>query len=192
MENLSGSPTPEEAAAALVDAEASRASLARRLVLPSFFYTSIGAAITVQIATAAIGVADVGHRGVWNPAGLLIASGLVPVAAVATIQLIRFRRVNGLWLGGFASRVVGGTAAAASLSYALTFGAAIWAAFAGAWWLVALCSLVGGMAYALSGRRWVRLYRGEPAAHAQGESVAWLATLGVLAIAGLAFLMIGR
>ncbi|RYV52824.1 hypothetical protein [Pengzhenrongella frigida] len=189
---MSGSPTPEEAAAALAGAEASRTSLARRLVVPSFFSISIGTAIAVQIATTAVGVADVGHRGVWNPAGWLMASGLVALAAVATIQLIRFRRLNGLWLGGFASRVVGGTAAAASLSYALTFGAAIWAAFAGAWWLVGLCSVVGGMAYAMSGRRWVRIYRGEPAAHARGESAAWLAAVGVLALAGLVFLMIGR
>ena len=43
----------------------------------------------------------------------------------------------------------------------------------------------------MSGRRWVRIYRGEPATHARGESAAWLAALGVLALAGLVLLMIG-
>jgi hypothetical protein len=80
---------------------------------------------------------------------------------------------------------------AASVSYVLTLGTAIWAAFEAEWWLVAVCSLAGGMAYAMSGRRWVRTYRGEPAAHARGESAAWLAALGVLTLAGLVFLVIG-
>ena len=192
MENMGGLPTPDEAAAALADAEASRTLLAGRLVVPSYFYISLGTAIAVQIGTTALGVADVGHRGVWHEAGWLMAGGLVALAAVATIQLIRFRRLNGLWLGGFASRVVGGTAAAASVSYVLTFGAAIWAAFAGAWWLVGLSSLAGGLTYAMSGRRWVRIYRGEPAAHARGESAAWLAVAATLALAGLVLLMVGR
>ena len=96
-------------------------------------------------------------------------------AAVAGIQLARFRRLNGVWLGGFASRVVLGTATAASVSYAVALGAAIWAAYADRWWLVALWSAVGGAAYALSGSRWMQTYRGDPAAHARGESLAWLA-----------------
>ena len=192
MENMGISPTPDEAAAALADAEASRTSLAHRLVVPPFFFTSIGTAVAVQIATTALGVADLGHRGVWGTGAWLMATGLVAFAAVAAIQLIRFRRLNGLWLGGFASRVVGGTAAAASVSYVLTLGTAIWAAFAGAWWWVALSSLAGGVAYAMSGRRWVRIYRGEPAAHARGESVAQLAAVGALALAALVFLMVGR
>ncbi|UZN03232.1 hypothetical protein [Cellulomonas sp. S1-8] len=192
MENIGDSPTPAEAAAALADAEEARTSLAHRLVVPSFFSLSIGTAIAVQIATTALGVADAGHSGVWHPAGWLMASGLVALAAVATVQLVRFRRLNGMWLGGFASRVVGGTAAAASISYVLTFGAAIWAAFAGEWGLMALCSLAGGIAYAMSGRRWVRMYRGEPASHARGESAAWLAVMVALALTGLVLLIVGR
>jgi hypothetical protein len=191
MENMSGPPTPEEAATALADAEASRTTLARQLVIPSYFYLSIGTAIAVQIATTAVGLADIDHQALWQRTVWLVLAGWVAFAAVAAIQLIRFRRLNGLWLGGFASRVVGGTAMAASLSYMLTLGAAIWAAFDAAWWLVAVCSLAGGVAYAMSGRRWVRIYRGEPATHARGESAAWLAALGVLALAGLVFLMIG-
>ena len=85
-----------------------------------------------------------------------MVAGLAVFAAVAGVQLARFRRVNGVWLGGFASRVVLGTGTAASVSYAAALAAAIWAAFGDHWWLVALWSAVGGAAYALSGRRWMQ------------------------------------
>ena len=106
-------------------------------------------------------------------------------AAVAGVQLARFRRLNGVWLGGFASRVVLGTATAASVSYPIALGAAIWAAYGERWWLVALWSLVGGAAYALSGRRWMHTYRRDPAAHARGESLAWLTLVTAAAVGGL-------
>ena len=121
-------------------------------------------AIAVQIATAASGLGD---QAPW-----LIAAGVAVFAAVAGVQLARFRRRNGVWLGGFASRVVLGTATAASVSYAIALAAAIWAAYGDRWWLVALWSAAGGAAYALSGRRWMRSYRRDPAARARGESLA--------------------
>ncbi len=111
-------------------------------------------------------------------------------AAVAGVQLVRFRRVNGVWLGGFASRVVLGTATAALVSEAVALGAAIWAAYGDRWWLVALWSAVGGAAYALSGRRWMQRYRSDPAAHARGESLAWLALVTAAAIGGLVLLVL--
>ena len=79
--------------------------------------------------------------------------------------------MNGVWLGGFASRVVGGTATAASTSYVLSLGAAGWAAFDRAWWLVALCAAAGGVAYACSGRRWLRTYLAEPGRHTVGGNL---------------------
>ena len=139
-------------------------------------------AIAVQIATTAVGL---GGDAPW-----LVAGGLAVFAAVAGVQLARFRRVNGVWLGGFASRVVLGTATAASVSYAVALAAAIWSAYADRWWLVALWSAVGGVAYALSGSRWMRRYRGDPAAHARGESLAWLALATAAAISGLAMLVL--
>ena len=171
-----------EASAALDEAEASRAALAGRIATPPWFFTSMGLAIAVQIGTTAAGASDV---TVW-----LLVAGVTVLAAVAGIQLARFRRLNGVWLGGFASRVVLGSGTAASLSYAVSLGAAIWAAYGSRWGLVGLFSLAGGGAYALSGRRWLRTYRSEPADHARGESVAWLAALGVMAAAGLALLLI--
>jgi len=171
-----------EASAALDEAEASRAALAGRIATPPWFFTSMGAAIAVQIGTTAAAASDV---TVW-----LLVAGVTVLAAVAGIQLARFRRLNGVWLGGFASRVVFGTGTVASVSYAAALGGAIWAAYGSRWGLVGLFSLAGGGAYALSGRRWLRTYRSEPADHARGESVAWLAALGVMAAAGLALLLI--
>jgi len=191
MESKPHRPTAAEASAALSDAEATRATLADRIATPSWFFVSMGVAIAAQIATVAVGL---GHKPALDAgevdAPWLVAAGVAVFAAVAGVQLARFRRLNGVWLGGFASRVVFGTGAAASVSYAAALGGAIWAAYGSRWWLVGLFSLAGGGAYALSGRRWLRTYRSEPADHARGESVAWLAALGVMAAAGLALLLI--
>ena len=182
LSNMESSPRPTaaEAAAALSAAETSRAGLAGRIVTPSWFFTSMGVVIAVQIATTAAGLGD--------GDGVALAAGLALFAIVAGVQLARFRRLNGVWLGGFASRVVLGTGTAASLSYAIALGAAIWAATGAHWWLVALWSVVGGAADALSGRRWMRPYRADPAAHGRGESLVWLGLLVVVAVAGLGVL----
>jgi hypothetical protein len=187
MENTSRTPTPKEASAALIDAEGSRARLAHGIVVPSWFFTSLGAAIAVQIATTALGVAD---DAVW--ARLALVAGLVVVTVVASVQLVRFRRVNGVWVSRFASRVVLGSGGAASTTYAATAALAIWGALDGRWWLTALGSLAGGVTYALSGRLWLRAYRREPARHGRGEPAAWLAAITIGAIAGLTLLVLLR
>jgi hypothetical protein len=182
MENIPAHPTAEEASVALVGAELARARLADSVATPSWFFVSLGAAIAIQIATTAVGLGD--------DAPWLIAAGLIVFVVVAAVQLVRFRRVNGVWLGGFVSRVVLGTAAVASVSYTVALGAAIWAAYGDRSWLVALWSVVGGGVYALSGDRWMRSYRGDPAAHARGESLAWLVLVTAVAISGLAVLVL--
>lgn len=182
-----GLPTPEDAAAALAAAETSRARLADGLALPPYFHSSIGAAVAVQIGTAGVEVArDTG----WSRVLALAGAGVF--VATAGIQLLRFRRLNGVRIGGFTSQVVLGTGWLASTSYALGLGGAMWAALAGQWWLVALCAGAGGLAYTLSGRRWLRLYRGDPATHAPGESALWLVAVSALALAGLVLLVVGR
>ena len=182
MESTPERPTSAEASAALNDAEASRATLAHGIATPAWFFTSISAAIAAQIATTAVGLGD---GAPW-----VLAAGLATFVAVAGVQLVRFRRLNGVWLGGFASRVVLGTGTLASASYAISLGAAIWAAYDARWWLVALWSIAGGAAYALSGHRWMHAYRAQPAAHGLGESATWLALLTAAAIAGLVLLLI--
>lgn len=187
MENTGDPLSPEGAAAALADAEAARTELSHRAVVPSWFLTSLGVAVSVQIATAALVIA---HVSPWT-VGLALAGGLA-LGAVAAVQLVRFRRLNGVWVGGIAHRVVGGTATPAAVSYTLGLGGASWAAFDELWWLVALCATAGGVAYALSGRAWLRQHRSEPARYSRGESVAWVATVGALAVAGLLLLVLER
>lgn len=182
MESEPERPTADEAAAALADADASRAALAGGIALPSWFFASMGAAIATQIATAAIGL---GGGAAWA-----LPAGLALFAVVAGVQLARFRRRNGVWLGGLASRVVLGTGTAASAAYVVALGAALWAAYAGTWWLVVACAIAGGAAYAVTGRRWVAAYHAQPAVHGRGEPAAWLAVAGVAALAGLALLLI--
>jgi hypothetical protein len=131
-----------------------------------------------------------GDDAAW--ARLALVAGLAGLVAAASVQLVRFRRLNGVWLGGFVSRVVLGTGTAASGSYAATAAIAIWGALDGRWWLVPVGSLAGGAAYALSGRLWLRAYRSEPARHSRGEPAAWLAALGLAALAGLALLVLER
>ena len=181
------SPVATEASAWLNDAEASRAALARGIKTPSWFFTSIGAAIAAQIATMAVGLAD---PSPWTLAAL--AGGIAVLVAMAGVQLSRFRQLNGIWLGGLLSRVVLGTETLASVAYGVAAGGAILAAFYTQWWLVISWSIIGGTAYALSGCRWLRSYRSAPAAHARGESLAWLALITVAALAGLALLLLNH
>ncbi len=182
MESPFSRPTVAEATAALTDADASRARLAHGVATPPGFTASLGAAVAAHFATTAHGVAD-GQP--WT-----VVAGLAIFTVVAVVQLARFRQINGIWLGGFASRVVFGTGVAASVSYAVALAATIWAASVSQWWLVALCAVAGGAGYALSGRRWMRGYRAEPSLHARGESPAWLALLAGAAFAGLALLVL--
>jgi hypothetical protein len=189
MENISEPriPSAAEASAALNDAEEARATLAQNAEMPSLFFVSIGAAIAVQIASTAVGVAD---PSVSSLAAL--AAGIAVLAAVAGVQLVRFRQLNGVRLGGLVSRVVLGTGTLASASYAVAGTAAILGAFDKRWWLVATSSIIGGALYALNGRLWLRRYRTEPALHARGESLTSLALLTVTALAGLALLLLYR
>jgi len=189
MENKSEriSPAATEASVWLNDAEASRAALARGIKTPSWFFTSIGAAIAAQIGTTAVGLAD---PSPWTVAPL--AAGMAALATVAGVQLARFRQLNGIWLGGLLSRVVLGTETLASVAYGVAFGGAIWAAFDTRWSLMISCSIIGGAAYALLGRRWLRAYRSAPARHARGESLAWLALITVAGLTGLALLLLNH
>ena len=180
-------PSAAEASAALNDAEEARAALAESTKMPSWFFASIGAAIAVQIATTAVGVADPSSAKL-----AALAAGIAVLVAVAGVQLARFHQLNGVRLGGLVSRVVLGTGTLASASYAVAGMAAILGAFDKRWWLVGTSAIVGGAAYALNGRRWLRAYRTEPALHARAESLASLALLTVAALAGLALLLLYR
>lgn len=93
----------------------------------------------------------------------ILLAGLALFAAVAGVQLSRFRTANGVWLGGLASRVVLGTATTSSIAYVAALAAAVWAA-----------------------------YRARPSAHARGESAAVLAAAVLIALVGLVVLVLDR
>jgi hypothetical protein len=185
METSGSRPTPDEAAAALLEAGSARDQLAHQLTLPSWFHISIGVAIAIQTATLAVGVAAQSSAGI----GLALA-GLIPFVLVAVVQLVRFRRLNGAWVGGLASKVVFGGDASISIAHFLGMAVAIWAAFEEHWWLVGLCAIAGGLGYALGGASWMRSYRGDPAARSAGESVLLLCALFVPLVAGAVLLVL--
>lgn len=186
MESMSSSSDPRDLAAELAHAEELRASLTETLRLPSRFHESIGVAIAVQISTTAYALA--GGRG----AGLVLIAGLVVFAVVAGIQLGRFRRLNGVWVGGLASRAVFGTSTLSSVVYAGALAAAVWAALVGLWWLVPAAALLGGGGYAASERRWWQAYLRDPEHHARAEPPRYLAGLAILAVVGMAVLMVSH
>ncbi|MEO6413051.1 MAG: hypothetical protein ABIO48_10745 [Pedococcus sp.] len=187
MESTDPAPRPDEAAALLAEADESVAQWAGRLSLPPLFHSAIGAAIAVQIATAAYGIAVDTPR-----ARVALGAGLLVFAATAVVQLLRFRARNGVWVSGLASRVVLGTGNASTTAYLLAFGAAVWAAFEDRWWLVGLSAIVGGAAYTLGGRHWWRQYQGDPSAHSRSASLAFTAGAVVVALAGLVLLLVEK
>jgi len=176
MESSSTPPTRAQASAALAEAEATRAKLAGDVVLPSWFHASIGAAISVQVATTAVTVAE------GTPWALV--AGLALVAVVVGVQLLRFSRRNGVWIGSLADRVLGG-GFVASFVYGWGLIVAISAARSGLWWVVAIASLAAGTTCALTSRHWMNTYRAEPEAHGRGSSAVWFAVTGIAGIAAL-------
>lgn len=140
----------------------------------------------MQILTTAVGLGVGGPYG-WIP----VLAGLVAFGAVAGWQLLRFRRLNGAWVDGLASRAVLGTATPVSLVYVAMLGGAIWAGMVDAWWIVGGCALIGGTGYAMAGSRWMRAYRAAPERHSRAESTVVLVTAVVLALGG-AIVLVAR
>ena len=192
--NDGANPTPAAASAALRDATAARQHLAETIALPSYFFSSIAVAVALQILTTALAVQlTAGGDATAEPSAgtpVLAGAGLLAFVLVAGIQLVRFRRLNGIWVGGIASRVVFGSAKGASTVHVLAMAAAIGAALAEMWWLLALCSVAGGVAYAVSGARWMRAYRGAPERYSRAESVLLLIALALPAVGGLVLLVV--
>ena len=185
MESFIPPRDPSDASAALAAADLARDRLSSRLRLPAGFLPALGVAVTLQIGTAAVGIAQ------QTPAGMAVLGvGLVALLAVAAWALLRFRRINGVRVDGFASQVVLGTGAVATGAYVTAFVAATWAAFEGAWWLVVLAAVAGGVGYALGARQWWEAYRADPASHAGGASPRVLALLAATACVGLMVLLV--
>ncbi|MBF4764756.1 hypothetical protein ISU07_16610 [Nocardioides islandensis] len=172
---------------ALRDAERARDQLAADLVVPPRFDEAIGAAVAFQIATSVVALTV---DQTW--ARSLLPVGVVAFGVVAALQVLRFRRLNGVRVRGFVSRVILGSATTASFGYAVALVSAYVAALRDLWWLVGLAAVAGGVVYVLSGRRWLRAYRREPDRLGPGESALWLALVVVFAVAALVLLVLQR
>ena len=149
-------------------------------------------AVAVQVAThrdRAVRSTPRGRSGRWPAAWCSFG-------VVAAIQLRRFTRLNGVRVGGFASQGrASGRPTTASLrrrpgrSRCVAYAAAVARPLVARW-----CCLGGRRAfvYVLSGRRWLRAYRQEPARVGAGESALWIALAVGLAVAGLVLLVLER
>jgi hypothetical protein len=180
---MESTPTPRDAAAQLADAEEQRSRFATTLRLPPGFHTALGAAVAVQMATAAFGI------GAQTGAGLaVLLAGCLLFVVVTALLVHRFRSLNGVWVGALLSRSVLGLTTAASWAYGAPFAAAVWAALGGLPWVTVVASLVGGAAYALVARRWWAAYVGDPVTHARHDSATLLGTVILVVVAGAAVL----
>ena len=88
--------------------------------MPSWFFASLGAAIAVQIASTAVGVADPSSSTL-----AALASGIAVPVAVAGVQR-RASAAQRIRLGGLSSASCFGTGTLASASYAVAAGRQSW------------------------------------------------------------------
>lgn len=179
----------DEARDALAHVAAAQHRIADGLQLPPYFYSSIGLAIAVQVAT--MGVAISGPLSAAASLASLIG-GILVFLLLAGVPLWRFRRLNGAWVDGLASRVVLGTSFLSSLVYALGMCAAAFAGLERAWWAVVASAALTGVAYAWAGRRWWAAYRRNPQGHVPGESLVTSVALVLLAVGFLVLAVLSR
>ncbi len=171
----------------LAAAEIARQRLTGALRLPSWFHTSLGVAVAIHLGAAAYGIADQSGAGV-----LTAFAGCLPFVAVAWVQVVRFRRLNGVHVAGLVSRAVLGTSTWSSLAEAGGLAGAAWAALEGNPWLAGLGAVAGGVGYAAGAHRWWLGYQRDPAGHVRAESPATLVLYGLVAVVALVVLVAAR
>jgi drug/metabolite transporter superfamily protein YnfA len=181
----STSATPYDAATDLAAADAARQRLTGSLRMPAWFYSTLGAATTVQIGGAAYGLSD----DASGPRVLAALGGALVFVGVAFLLLVRFRRLNHVRVDGLLTKAIMGSSVRSSLAEAAGLAAAIWAAQVGQWWLAGLASVAGGTAYAVSARLWWRDYQRNPVATPRGMSRGLLVLSCCAALVGLLLLL---
>ena len=185
MESTSIQQEPEDPREALAVADKALRRLTDGLRLPAGLFPLLAAAVALQLATAAYGIAAQTVTGL-----VVVLVGLAAFLGTAALLLHRFRRINGVRVDGLVSHVVLAAGASDSLIYLGAFAAGVWAAFASLWWLVAAAAVAGGIGCALGAQHWWHTYRSNPAAHARGVSPRMLGVLAVLACLGIAGLVV--
>ena len=178
---------PSDPAGDLAAADVARQRLAASLRLPSWFHISLGVAVAIQIGAAAYGIAA--QTG-WGVA--VAVAGCLPFVVVARVQVVRFRRLNGVRVDGFVSRAVLGTSGWSVLAELVGLGGAVWAAMENLPWLAAALAVAGGAAYAAGAHLWWRAYQRDPAGHAKAESLATLVGYGLVAVVAFVLLITMR
>jgi hypothetical protein len=185
MESSPAQQNPGDPRSELAVADQARQRLAASLRLPAGLHPILAAAVAVQVAAAAYGIAA------QTTAGLALAlAGIAVLMGVAALLLYQFRRINGVRVDGLSSQIVLGTGSTSTLIYMVGFGAATWAAFESRWWLVVAASVSAGVSYAFGTLRWWHVYRHDPSAHAGGASPRVFAALAAFACLGLVALLI--
>jgi hypothetical protein len=175
---------PSDPAGELAAAELARQRLTGGLRLPTWFHTSLGVAVAVQIGAAAYGIAEQTGRGI-----AVAVAGCLPFVVVAWVQVTRFRRLNGVRVDGLVSRAVLGTSTWSVLAEMAGLAGAIWAALEDQPGLAAAAAVAGGAGYAASSYLWWRAYQRDPAGHARAESPATLLGYGLVAVAAFVLLV---
>jgi hypothetical protein len=192
MENTNPSMSPDEARAALDGAASTRSRLAGALRLPPYFHPLLGVGIGVHVGLTAWALtsgATSSGRADARTLGL-IAVGLVVFLAVAVVDVVGFRRLNGATVDGLVSRVVLGTGWLSSTVYAAGLALAVWAGFADLAWLLVVVAVATGAGYATAGSRWWSAYRADPERHAPAESWRQLAVVLLVALACVVVLVV--
>ena len=184
--------SPDEARAALDKAASTRSQLAGALRLPPYFHPLLGAGIAVHVGLTAWALTSGGASSGRADARTLglVAIGLVVFVAVALVDVVGFRRLNGATVDGLVSRVVLGTGWLSSTVYAAGLALAVWAGFVDLPWLLVVVAVATGAGYAAAGVHWWSAYRADPERHAMAESRRQVAVVLLVVLACVVALVV--
>jgi hypothetical protein len=175
---------PDDRLMALAVADQARRRLTSGLRLPAGLYLALGAAVAVQLGTAAYGIAArqlpgwlscwPGWRFSWAWQRSCCTGSAGPTESGSTVSPAR------------SSSRLGPPPRSSTLARSPP---GIWAAFDSLWWLVAVAAVAGGTGCALGARHWWHAYRHDPAGHARGASPRALGGFAALACLGFPALL---
>lgn len=157
MESSSQHDDVEAAALDLASIEQARREFAGSLVVPRGYDLTAGTAAGLNVA--AVGLVF-GVEPTWR---VIVGIVLLVIALIALGWSVRrFRRANGAWVSGLrAGATFPTTLVGAAIQCVLGFAAAMAAVAAGWWWLGLVLAPVQLLAFVVTSRRWMAVYRAE-------------------------------
>nr|MCW2728844.1 hypothetical protein [Aeromicrobium sp.] len=151
-----------DAASELASIDEARRAFAGSLVVPRGYDLTAGTATGLNVA--AVGLVFAGGP-TWR--AILGVALLVVAMAALGWSVRRFRDANGAWVSGLRrGRTMRVTLVGAAIQAVLGFAAALAAVAAGWWWLGLLLAPVQLVAFVVTSRRWMTVYRAEHGADA--------------------------